>query len=67
MGPGIEFLEYLAPSDGRPYPPEVRANDLVHWQTTLIVSDARAAAAHARSGKTRWVSTEAITLPDEQL
>jgi len=36
-GPGIEFLEYLAPRDGRPFPPDARANDLIHWQTTLLV------------------------------
>ena len=36
-GPGIEFLEYLAPRDGRPYPADERPNDLVHWQTTVSV------------------------------
>jgi catechol 2,3-dioxygenase-like lactoylglutathione lyase family enzyme len=36
-GPGVELLEYLAPRDGRPYPPDARPNDLVHWQTTLRV------------------------------
>ncbi len=41
-GPGIEFLEYLAPSDGRPYPADARANDLVHWQTTLVLDDVEA-------------------------
>ncbi len=35
-GPGIEFLEYLAPRDGRPYPPEEKANDLIHWQTRFL-------------------------------
>lgn len=34
-GPGVELLEYLAPSDGRPYPADSHANDLWHWQTTL--------------------------------
>jgi catechol 2,3-dioxygenase-like lactoylglutathione lyase family enzyme len=38
VGPGIEFLEYRRPSDGRPYPADARANDLVHWQTTLRVA-----------------------------
>ncbi len=41
-GPGIEFLEYLAPSDGRPRPPDVRSNDLIAWQTELRVRDAGA-------------------------
>ena len=35
-GPGIELLEYLAPRDGRPAPSDLRANDIAHWQTTLI-------------------------------
>lgn len=37
-GPGIEFLEYRRPSDGRPFPADARPNDLVHWQTTLRVA-----------------------------
>ena len=37
-GPGIEFLEYLAPRDGRPAPADARASDLFHWQTTLVVN-----------------------------
>jgi catechol 2,3-dioxygenase-like lactoylglutathione lyase family enzyme len=35
-GPGIELLEYLAPRDGRPAPSDLRANDIAHWQTTLV-------------------------------
>jgi len=35
-GPGIELLEYLAPRDGRPAPVDLRANDIGHWQTTLV-------------------------------
>jgi catechol 2,3-dioxygenase-like lactoylglutathione lyase family enzyme len=35
-GPAIEFLEYLAPRDGRPAPGDLRANDIEHWQTTLV-------------------------------
>ena len=38
-GPGIEFLEYLAPRDGRPAPSDARANDLAHWQTALVAGD----------------------------
>jgi catechol 2,3-dioxygenase-like lactoylglutathione lyase family enzyme len=36
-GPGIELLEYLAPRDGRPAPADLRANDLAHWQTRLVL------------------------------
>ena len=35
-GPGIELLEYLAPRDGRSAPLDLRANDIAHWQTTLV-------------------------------
>ncbi len=66
-GPGIEFLEYLAPRDGRDYPRDSRANDLWHWETTLIVSEANAAEARLRSAQANFVSTGAVTLPDAQL
>jgi catechol 2,3-dioxygenase-like lactoylglutathione lyase family enzyme len=39
-GPGIEFLEYLAPRDGRPYPADAKANDLFNWITTLAADSA---------------------------
>ncbi|MDX2178037.1 MAG: VOC family protein [Bryobacteraceae bacterium] len=35
-GPGVEFLEYLAPAGGRPYPPDALPNDLIHWQTRIV-------------------------------
>ena len=35
-GPGIEFLEYLAPRDGRQIPEDLRANDVTHWETELL-------------------------------
>ena len=35
-GPGIELLEYLAPRDGRAAPTDLHANDIAHWQTTLL-------------------------------
>jgi catechol 2,3-dioxygenase-like lactoylglutathione lyase family enzyme len=37
-GPGIEFLEYLAPRDGRPIPSDQHANDLAHWETALVAN-----------------------------
>jgi catechol 2,3-dioxygenase-like lactoylglutathione lyase family enzyme len=39
-GPGIEFLEYLSPRNGRPAPKDTRANDIWHWQTVLRTVDA---------------------------
>lgn len=34
-GIAVEFLEYLAPTDGRPFPKDTRSNDLWHWQTSF--------------------------------
>lgn len=39
-GPGIEFLDYVAPTDGKPYPLDAKTNDLVVWRTTFITADA---------------------------
>lgn len=67
VGPGIEFLEYLTPRDGRPLPTDARANDLSHWQTRLMINDAAAAAQRARAGTVILISPDAITLPDATL
>lgn len=66
-GPGIEFLEYLAPSDGRPAPVDARANDLWHWQTRLVTMDAASAAKAIRTGKYDFVSPGAVELSDSSL
>lgn len=66
-GPGIEFLEYLSPRDGRPFPADERANDLVHWHTTILVPDAESAAAVFRGGRFRLISPGAVSLPDTAL
>jgi hypothetical protein len=38
-GPGIEFLEYIAPPGGRNLPADAKADDLVFWNTQLFVDD----------------------------
>ena len=50
-GPGLEFLEYLTPRDGRPMPSDVRANDLMHWQTTLVTHDIASVATDCGPGR----------------
>jgi catechol 2,3-dioxygenase-like lactoylglutathione lyase family enzyme len=67
VGPGIEFLEYLTPQDGRSLPADTRANDLVHWQTTLVVNDAEATARQLREQGYAFVSSGVVELPDNQL
>ena len=65
-GPGIEFLEYLTPRDGRPRPVDVRANDIVHWQTVIKMDDVDLMAKKLHDARVRFVSPGAVTMPKEQ-
>jgi len=65
-GPGIEFLEYLTPRDGRPRPADVRANDIVHWQTTIATDDVEALAKKLRDAHVGFVSTGIIVIPNDK-
>ncbi|MCI0391709.1 MAG: VOC family protein, partial [Acidobacteria bacterium] len=66
-GPGIEFLEYLAPRDGRPTPIDKKVNDLVHWQTKLVTGDIESSLARLREGKFAFVSSRVIELQEPVL
>ena len=37
-GINVEFLEYLAPTEGRAYPRDSQSNDLWHWQTSFSLA-----------------------------
>ncbi len=66
-GPGIEFLEYLAPAGGRPRPPDLRANDVAAWQTRLHVRDLEAADSALRGLRASMLSPGIARLPDVAL
>jgi catechol 2,3-dioxygenase-like lactoylglutathione lyase family enzyme len=66
-GPGIEFLEYLTPRDGRPTPTDARANDLTHWQTTLATRGLGDLAQRLQTGGYAWISSGVISMPNRQL
>src|SRR6266849_6322892 len=66
-GPGIEFLEYLTPRDGRPLPADEHVKDLMHWQTRLMTGDTAAAAQRVQAGTFARVSPGVITLPEAVL
>jgi catechol 2,3-dioxygenase-like lactoylglutathione lyase family enzyme len=55
-GPGIEFLEYIAPPGGRDLPPDAKANDLVFWNTQLLVDDPMKLAERLRENGVRFIS-----------
>jgi len=61
-GPGIELLEYLAPRDGRAAPHDLRANDVAHWQTTLITDSLDSLLPLARAHRVALVSPSPVDL-----
>src|SRR5881296_1415053 len=65
-GPGIEFLEYLTPRDGRPRPADVRANDSVHWQTAIVTDEIDLLAKKLRDAHIRFVSPGVVAMPKDK-
>lgn len=66
-GPGIELLEYLSPRDGRPYPPDERANDLVHRQTELEADAIDSVVAPLRAAAVAFISSSPATFRDGKI
>jgi catechol 2,3-dioxygenase-like lactoylglutathione lyase family enzyme len=66
-GPGIELLEYLAPRDGRPFPSDERASDVVHRQTVLLTRAAESVAQQLRAKSVNFVSSGVVANQTEQL
>ena len=66
-GPGVEFLDYLTPRDGRPAPADSRANDLWHWQTAMGVGGADAAAEKLKAARARLVSPGVAAISERAL
>ena len=62
-GPGIELLEYVAPRDGRPFPADEHANDLVHRQTILLAADTDGVAEKSRVAHVPFVSSTVVVNP----
>ncbi len=65
--PHLEFLQYETPPGGRPMPTDTQANDLWHWQTTLLVDDVQAAADALRAAGVRLVSSDIVTISETPL
>ncbi|TMA11080.1 MAG: VOC family protein [Deltaproteobacteria bacterium] len=66
-GPGVEFLDYLTPRDGRPSPIDARANDLWHSQTAMGVNSAEGAAQNVRNARAKLISPGIVTIPEKKL
>ena len=63
-GPAVELLEYLTPRDGRPYPADSRANDLVHWHTIVATSSPEAVYRALLVGRYPLISPGVVALPN---
>jgi catechol 2,3-dioxygenase-like lactoylglutathione lyase family enzyme len=67
VGPGIEFLDYLAPGDGRPAPADTRSNDLISWQTRLLTRDIQTSTARLLPRTFAFVSPGVVAMSDGSL
>jgi catechol 2,3-dioxygenase-like lactoylglutathione lyase family enzyme len=65
-GPGIEFLEYLTPRDGRVGPADLHANDIVHWQTMIAIDDLDLLAKKLRDAHVRFISPGVVVMPKDK-
>ncbi len=67
-GPGIEFLEYLAPPGGRPAPADLAPNDLSHWQTRIHLANVETAIGRVLEEGGRLVSADRpVSFTDDRL
>ena len=64
QGMAVEFLEYLSPSTGRPYPADSLPNDLWHWDITMVVADATAAAERLEQAGVPLISSGPVDLTE---
>jgi catechol 2,3-dioxygenase-like lactoylglutathione lyase family enzyme len=66
-GPGIEFLEYLTPRDGRLRSADVHANDIVHWQTMIKTDGVDLMAKKLRDAHVHFVSPGVVSVPKDKI
>ena len=60
-GIGVEFLEYLAPRDGRPAPANASPTDIAHHETVVMVDDLEALNAALQAANISPGSVKQIT------
>jgi catechol 2,3-dioxygenase-like lactoylglutathione lyase family enzyme len=60
--PGLEFLQYVTPSGGRPSPIGLRANDLVATRTVVEVDDLAALADKLQAQKVSFISPQPVSV-----
>jgi catechol 2,3-dioxygenase-like lactoylglutathione lyase family enzyme len=64
VGPGLEFLQYLTPSGGRPSPTDLRPNDLVLTRSIVEVDDLRGLAKQLQQHNVTFISPDIVAVSD---
>ena len=65
-GFGVEFLQYIAPPGGRPYPKDSNPTDLWHWHTTIKVENVQKIYAALRERNADFISKKIVTLNKQE-
>jgi hypothetical protein len=66
-GIAVEFLQYLAPTDGKPFPADTRSNDIWHWQTSFESAKPEDLASNLMMNKFSFISTGLIDVIQNNL
>jgi catechol 2,3-dioxygenase-like lactoylglutathione lyase family enzyme len=64
-GPGIEFLEYLQPGPGKPFPADSKTDDIWHWQTSVVVDNIEKVYVKLKNSDYAIVSKNIVTLSND--
>ncbi|MEO1340073.1 MAG: VOC family protein [Cyanobacteria bacterium J06635_13] len=67
QGIGIEFLEYLQPQQARPILADTSPQNLIHWQTTLVVEDTNMVAEKLLYERLQFVSEALVNITEPEL
>jgi hypothetical protein len=51
------------PPGGRPMPADTMANDLWHWQTTLVTNDIEAVTDRLRKAGVKFITPDVVVIP----
>jgi catechol 2,3-dioxygenase-like lactoylglutathione lyase family enzyme len=65
-GMGVEFLEYIAPPGGRPFPENSSATDLWHWHSVIRVVDVQKIYEKLKKENAIFISNEVKTIRKQQ-
>ena len=66
-GIGVEFLEYLAPPGGRPYPLDSQPTDLWHWHTVIEVEEVSKVYQQLQNSNYTIISNGLVTIGNQNL